>query len=95
MSDMEQKLDNTKTNESVHFARCNLNWFEENMAQPWEAVAWDAYGPTVLEVHRLIAKKKEVWYRVSFTKSDAIFEKRLEYPEGYDNDDSERVEVRN
>lgn len=99
---IEDMLENDQANANKsadHFARCNMSWFEENMVQQkpnseargqtWEPKAWDSNGITVIQVNRAIAKRVEVWFRVSFTKSDAIYEKRLEYPEGYDYDDRE------
>lgn len=95
---IEDMWENDQVNNSEapsHFARCNLSWFKENMnqgseghtAQTWTPVAWDSSGASIIKVHRAIAKKVEVWYRVSSSKSDAIFEKRIEYPEGVDEDE--------
>jgi hypothetical protein len=81
MSDMVQKLEQEKTNELVLNARCNLKWFRENMTQPIEYLSHDNIGPTVIRIHRLIAKKVELWYRISHTKSDAMFELRAIHPE--------------
>lgn len=81
MSDMVQKLDQEKTNDLVLNARCNLKWFKENMTQPIEYLELDSNGPKVIRIHRLIAKKIELWHRISHTKSDAMFELKAIYPE--------------
>jgi hypothetical protein len=88
---MVQKLENEKSNVDIQFARCTLKWFQENMnqgsgPQTWQPTAWDKNGATIITVHRAIAKRVEVWYRISFTSNDAVFEKRLEFPEGMDED---------
>lgn len=90
---VEDMQENNSTRVTAsHFARCDLDWFKKNMVertedtlmdcQSWAPVAYDKNGPTTLHVHRAIAKKIEIWYRVSYTKSDAVFEKRIEYPAG-------------
>lgn len=98
MSDMVQKLENEKPNEDQKFARCTLEWFQKNVpegiggSRTWSAVAWDKNGPTVLQVTSPggngLANKIQVWHRISVMgKGNGMFEKRLEYPEGMDEDD--------
>lgn len=81
-----------------HFARCNLSWFKDNMIrnygpppaygnkQSWTVLETDSIGPTQIRVDRGIAKRVEFWYRISIEGKDSVFEKRLEYPEGADNE---------
>ncbi len=89
MQDNEQ-INNSKS--SSLFARCDLSWFKANLAhdgngQRWEIEEYDPHGPTVIKVHRTLAKRVEWWYRISYTKTDGTFEKRMEYPEGVDADE--------
>lgn len=89
MSDMVQKLEQEKSNSDIMGARCNLSWFKENMSQPIEYLGHDSYGPTVIRIQRLIAKKVELWFRVARSgKSDAVFELKATYPENFDTSEA-------
>lgn len=98
---LEDMIDNDQANRSKEKnlnARCSLEWFEKNIPQwtggdmsklqTWHPVSWDKSGPSIIQVNRGISQRVEVWYRVTTSKShsETIFEKRLDYPRGYDYD---------
>lgn len=87
MSNMVEKLEQEVSSGSDNRAKCNYNWFLENMIERPVTVERDKFGPTQIKIYRRIAKKTELWNRIAMLKGgDMQFEMVASYPTEKENE---------
>jgi hypothetical protein len=82
MSDMLQKLEPGKTDKSSTNAKCNYNWFLENLiAAKMRVTKQEMNKPSEIEIDRAMTKRTELWVKLHDLKGgDMMFEKKGEWP---------------